>query len=268
MLVSRLALVGPVLLLNLFFLVLPLMITVETSFQNGLVSYKKVLTSPLFPHVVETTVLISIVTTLLTIALAYVLALALWRSTGTWRALAFALVLLPFWTGILVKNFAWAVLLQHNGIINNTLVLIGFHPLILLHNRFAVTVGMIHYLLPYAVFPIYAALISIDRNLELSAASLGAGRRQIALEIIFPLSLPGVYAATLLVFVISLGFYVTPAVLGSPREMMIANLVDFFAHSLVDFQAASALSVVMALAVSALVVGYQILVREAQYERR
>jgi ABC-type spermidine/putrescine transport system permease subunit I len=97
-----------------------------------------------------------------------VVAAALWRAGPVQRNLLLAFVLLPFWTGVLIKNFAWASLLQDNGAINNALIALGVtsQPLTLLHNRFAVIVGMVHYVLPYAVFPIYTSMQSIDRRLE------------------------------------------------------------------------------------------------------
>jgi ABC-type spermidine/putrescine transport system permease subunit I len=135
----------------------------------------------------------------------------------------------------------------------------------LLHNRLAVVIGMVHYVLPYAVFPIYAAMIAIDRQLERAARSLGAPIRQVIWRVTLPLTLPGVYAAALLVFIISTGFFITPVILGSPGDMMIANLVDFYAHQLVDFESAAALAMMVVGAVSVLVYFYQRLRKEGQY---
>ena len=124
---------------------------------------------------------------------------------------------------------------------------------------------MVHYVLPYAVFPIFAAMASIDDRLEKAAASLGASRSRLIGLIVLPLTLPGVYAAVLLVFIISTGFFITPLLLGGPRDMMAANLVDYYARQLVDFRAASALAVMIIVAVSVLVAVYQWLPREGQF---
>ena len=171
----------------------------------------------------------------------------------------FAVVLLPFWTGILVKNFAWAVLLQDNGMVNAFLQGIGLTgaPIPLLHNRFAVIVGMVHCLLPYAVFPIFSSLASIDDRLGLAARSLGAREGSVFRRITLPLSMPGISAAGLLVFIISTGFFITPVVMGGPGDMMIANQIDYYARQLTDFSGAAALAVILTVMVSILVAVYQ-----------
>ncbi len=204
---------------------------------------------------------------MLSVLLAYPIAAWLWRSRGITRMVLLAFVLLPFWTAALIKNFAWAVLLQDNGPINQALMAAGLiaGPLTLLHNRFALVVGIVHYTLPCAVFPIYTAMLAIDGRLERAARSLGASSASAAWFVILPLTRPGVYAAALLVFIICTGFYITPVVLGSPRELMVANLVDFCAHQLVDFGAAAALSVLVIVAGSILVAIYQAMPKEGQH---
>ena len=235
---------------------LPLLLILRLSLSEDLVHYRHVLESPLLGRVVENTVVISALTTFATLVLAYVYAAALWRADRVLRIVLFGLVLLPFWTGVLVKNFAWAALLQDNGAINDLLRALGLveDHLSLLHNRLAIVIGMVHYVLPYAVFPIYAAMIAIDPQLERAARSLGAPITKVIWRVTLPLTLPGVYAAGLLVFIISTGFFITPVILGSPGDMMIANLVDFYAHQLVDFASAAALATMVACAVSVLVV--------------
>jgi ABC-type spermidine/putrescine transport system permease subunit I len=159
------------------------------------------------------------------------------------------------------------VLLQDNGPINNALIGLGLiaQPLTLLHNRFAVVLGMVHYALPYAVFPIYSAMLAIDDRLDRAARSLGAPTAAVIWLIVLPLTRPGVYAASLLVFIISASFYITPLVLGSPKEMMIANLVDFYTHQIVDFGTASALSVIILVAAGVLIAVYQTMPKEGQH---
>ena len=245
---------GRVLLLMPFFvvygalLIWPLGLMVRTSMMDGTVAYNRVVHNPLLRLAITNTIVI-------------------WKSRPVLRVVVLALVLLPFWTGVLVKNFAWAALLQDYGVVNTLLRAAGLarSPLPLLHNRFAVIVGMVHYVLPYAVFPIFAAMASIDDRLEKAAASLGASRSRMIGLIVLPLTLPGVYAAVLLVFIISTGFFITPLLLGGPRDMMAANLVDYYARQLVDFRAASALAVMIIVVVSVLVTVYQWLPREGQF---
>jgi ABC-type spermidine/putrescine transport system permease subunit I len=264
---GRLWLLLPAALLYGALLLLPLCLIVKTSLSGGFVHYRDVLSTPVLWRVIENTVVISAITTAVAVLLAYAFAAALWRAGPLLRLVLFGLVLLPFWTGVLVKNFAWAALLQDNGAINGLLGHLGLIDghVSLLHNRLAVVIGMVHYVLPYAVFPIYAAMIGIDLQLQRAARSLGASAARAVWRVVIPLSLPGVYAGALLVFIISTGFFITPVILGGTGDMMIANLVDFYAHQIVDFEGAAALAVLVVAAVSVLVFIYQRLPREGQY---
>jgi len=264
---DRLFLLLPIAVLYGLLLVAPIAFIVETSFSAGLDHYRGVIETPLLWRVIENTVVISATTTFVALILAYAYAAALWRAKPVLRVVLLSLVLLPFWTGVLVKNFAWAALLQDNGVILDLLRAVGFDTggLSLLHNRFAVIIGMVHYVLPYAVFPIYATLIAIDWRLVRAAQSLGASFPRAVWNVILPLSLPGVLAAGLLVFIVSTGFFITPIILGSPRDMMIANLVDFYAHQIVDFGGAAALAMLVIASVSVLVIAYQRVPKEGQY---
>jgi ABC-type spermidine/putrescine transport system permease subunit I len=264
---DRLLLLLPIAVLYGLLMLAPLSFIAETSFSAGLGHYRGVLETPVLWRVIENTVVISATTTLVALILAYAYAAALWRAKPILKVVLLGLVLLPFWTGVLVKNFAWAALLQDNGVILDTLRTLGLDTggLSLLHNRFAVIVGMVHYVLPYAVFPIYATLIAIDWRLVRAAQSLGASFPRAVWNVILPLSLPGVLAAGLLVFIVSTGFFITPIILGSPRDMMIANLVDFYAHQIVDFGGAAALAMLVIAVVSVLVIAYQRVPKEGQY---
>jgi ABC-type spermidine/putrescine transport system permease subunit I len=201
------------------------------------------------------------------VLLGLLLAAAVWRAGPRLRPVLWACILLPFWTGVLIKNFAWASLLQDNGVFNTLLQTLGLTdaPVTLLHNRFAVIVGMVHYVLPYAVFPIYTALRAIDPALERAARSLGAGRRGVIWWVILPLALSGLSNAALLVFIISCGFFITPVILGAPSDMMIANLVDYYVHDLVDFDRAAALSLLILAAIAVLIGLQQMLPKEGQH---
>ncbi|MEV8148431.1 ABC transporter permease [Arthrobacter sp. NPDC080073] len=250
-------LLAPVLVFDLLLFLTPLGKLVQSSFADN--AYVRVLDDPLVVRSLVNTMTISLASTAVTVVLGYVIALVLWRAGNVTRVILFAVVLLPFWTGILVKNFAWAVLLQDNGLVNAFLQGIGLThaPIELLHNRFAVIVGMVHVLLPYAVFPIFSSLTSIDDRLGLAARSLGAREGSVFRRITLPLSMPGISAAGLLVFIISTGFFITPVVMGGPGDMMIANQIDYYARQLTDFSGAAALAVILTVMVSILVAIYQ-----------
>lgn len=262
---GRIWLLLPLGLLYGLLALLPLGLIVRFSVADGGRHYATVLQSRLLSRVVQNTVVISLITTVVALVLGYVLAAALWRASPARRNLLLAFILLPFWTAVLIKNFAWAALLQDNGAINSVLQGLGITaaPVTLLHNRLAVIIGMVHYVLPYAVFPIYTSMQAIDRRIEQAARSLGAGRPHVLWSIILPLTLPGITSAGLLVFIVSCGFFITPVILGAPSDMMLANLVDYYVHTVVDFGSAAALAVLILLAVLPLIVVQQLLPRES-----
>jgi ABC-type spermidine/putrescine transport system permease subunit I len=264
---DRIWLLVPVGMLYGVLALLPMGLIVQFSFTDGAAHYADVLGSHLLLHVVQNTVTISLITTIIALLLAYILAAALWRVSPRSRNVLLAFILLPFWTAVLIKNFAWAALLQDNGAINRLLQAIGITdaPVTLLHNRLAVIIGMVHYVLPYAVFPIYTSMRSIDPRIERAARSLGATAPHVAWRIILPLTFPGITSAGLLVFIISCGFFITPVILGAPSDMMVANLVDYYVHTVVDFGSAAALAVLILLAVLPLIVVQQLLPKEGMY---
>ncbi len=162
------------------------------------------------------------------------------------RALIFAL-LIPFWTSILVRTAAWVIILQPNGMVNGFLRSIGLidEPLTLVYNRFGVYVAMIHVLLPFMILPIYATMKAIPRNLLPAAASLGAKPWAAFIQVYLPLSLPGVSAGALMTFVLGLGFYVTPALVGGPTDQMESGVIARFALDQANWSMASAISLVL-----------------------
>ncbi|HTC09198.1 MAG TPA: ABC transporter permease [Acetobacteraceae bacterium] len=246
---------------------LPIAVILRLGLRDGGSPLRAVLRSPLLLRAIENTVVISLLTTVIAVLLGLLLAAAVWRAGPRLRAVLWACILLPFWTGVLIKNFAWASLLQDNGVVNTLLQTLGLAdaPVTLLHNRFAVIVGMVHYVLPYAVFPIYTTLRAIDPALERAARSLGAGRRGVIWWVVLPLARSGLSNAALLVFIISCGFFITPVILGAPSDLMIANLVDYYVHDLVDFDRAAALSLLILAAIAALIGLQQALPKEGQH---
>jgi ABC-type spermidine/putrescine transport system permease subunit I len=248
---------------------LPIATLLRLSLSDGGSHYASLWEGRLLWRAATNTVVISLMTTAIALLLGYLLAAALWRSRPVTRSVLLGFIMLPFWTAVLIKNFAWAALLQDNGVVNSMLQAVGLtdEPVTLLHNRFAVIVGMVHYVLPYAVFPIYTAMRGIDPRVERAARSLGARSLAVFLNIILPLTLPGLTRAGLLVFIISAGFFVTPVVLGAPSDMMVSNLVGYYVHELVDFDGASALAILILLAITPVIVLQQVLDRGGSHGR-
>jgi mannopine transport system permease protein len=153
----------------------------------------------------------------------------------------------PLWTSTLVRSYAWIALLERRGVINNALIDLGLisSPLTLLYTDGAVLVAMTHVLMPFMILPIFSSLRSLSADLPNAALSLGATRLRVFFSIVLPLSLPGVFAGCLLVFVMSLGFYVTPALVGGPHSLMIATLIGQQATELLDWPFAGAISCVL-----------------------
>jgi mannopine transport system permease protein len=169
------------------------------------------------------------------------------RLKGWSAAIVTACVLIPLWTSVLVRSYAWIVLLQRNGVINNALTDAGLitEPLRLLYTPGAVTVAMTHVLLPFMILPIYSALRSIPDELPKAARNLGADSVHVFFKIIVPLSLPGVFAGSLMTFILALGFYITPALVGGARTLMMATLIGQQTTELLDWPFAGALSLVL-----------------------
>lgn len=173
------------------------------------------------------TLRISTVVTMITLLLAYPVAYVLSSVRPSRANLLLIFVLVPFWTSILVRSYAWMVLLGREGTINRILIRLGINddPVQLLNTRLAVYVGMVHILLPFMILPLYSVMKGIDRNYMRAAENLGAKPRQVFRHIFLPLTLPGIAAGCLVVFILSLGFYITPALIGGPRDVMISMLI-------------------------------------------
>jgi ABC-type spermidine/putrescine transport system permease subunit I len=248
----------PVALLYGVALGLPLATIVSNALSLTGAEWVELLQEHIFTHAVRNTVVDSLVISTTGTLLAYVLAAAIWRAGPSWRVVLIALVIIPFWTSVLVKIVAWEAILRDNGLVNTVLLRLGLiaMPLVMLHASTAIILGMIQYVLPFAVFPILGVLLRLDPQLELAADSLGAGPLRSFCLVVLPLSVPGILAAFMLIFVICTGFYVIPATLGSPADGMIANVVAVYALQLVDFNAASAIGLVLVAAVLLLTVLY------------
>ena len=241
--------VAPCLIYLAAVFLLPLLVVAYTSLVgDGLtLRYCAELTRPLDLKVLRTTLEISLASTGLTLLLGYPVAYHLAKQSPRRRALWIVFVLLPFWTSSLVKSFAFTVLLGQNGILNTLLrhVTGPAGGLKLLFNRPGVILGMTHYLLPFMIFTILASLVQQNPDLRKAAEIMGAGRLRIFWRITLPLSLPGVVAGVRLSLILSMGLFVTPALLGGRQDVMMANLVDFHVRETLDWNVASAIAVVL-----------------------
>ncbi|MBC9178628.1 ABC transporter permease [Pseudoroseomonas ludipueritiae] len=210
----------------------------------------------IFRAVLWRTLWISVSATAIALLIGYPLAWLIATAPARFAPWLLAGVLLPFWTSLIVRTAAWMVLLQREGVVNAALqsLRITDGPLPLLFNRGAVLLAMVHILLPFMVLPIYASLKSLDWRLPRAALSLGASPMRTFFRISLPLSLPGVGAGCLLVFIQALGFYVTPALLGGANDQMLSYFVGFYATRTVNWSMAAALSCLL-LAAVAIVVG-------------
>jgi len=222
----------------------------DSSGQLSLENYQKMIEYKSYIRVFKTTFNVSFLTTFLCILIGYPLAYFLSQIPKKYVGLFMLTVLLPFWTSLLVRTYAWLVMLQRNGLINNFAIDLGIWdtPVKLAHNLNGTLIGMVHIMLPFLVLPLYAAMRRIDRHALQAAANLGATPVQAFWQIFVPLSLPGVVAGSLIVFVLCLGFYVTPAVLGGGKVILVSMQITAILEDQFNWGAASALGVVLLVA--------------------
>jgi len=245
---GAIALSVPAMLLLLALFAAPLLRLLALSVAGGsLVAYERALTNELYLRVIFETFKIAAIVTLLTLALGYPVAYVMATSGRAWQLVGIAFVLLPFWTSILVRTYAWMVMLGRNGVVNRALIGWGVidSPLPLLNNQAGVLIGMVHVLLPYMILPVFNAVKNVDPNLVLAAVGLGAPRWRAFLRITLPLTMNGVAAGVTLVFTLSLGFFITPALLGGGRVVMVANLIEEQVRELLNWAFAGALSAIL-----------------------
>ena len=218
--------------------------------EFSLVNYQKMIEYKSYARVYMTTFEVSILTTLVCILIGYPLAYFLAQLPQRMAGIFMLTVLLPFWTSLLVRTYAWLVLLQKKGLLNEFAIQIGLWetPVKLVHNMTGTLIGMAHIMLPFLVLPLYGAMRRIEPDLMRAAANLGAKPVQVFWKVFFPMSLPGMVAGSLIVFVLCLGFYVTPAVLGGGRVVMVATQITAILENQFNWGAASALGVVLLIA--------------------
>lgn len=233
----------------------PLLVIAMRSFADpelGLQNYASLLTDDISIVIILRTLRIAAIVAVVTLTIGFPYAYTLTLVTPRMRAVLMTIALLPFWTSAIARSFAWTLLMQRGGLIEAAFAWIGLPGMVLVRTSTGVTIAMAQVLLPYMILPLYGNMRGIDRRLLDAAASMGSPRWRAFLEIYLPLSLPGMLAGLSLVFVISLGFYVTPAILGSPQEALVSQLIATRVDTLLDFGGAGALAVIVLLVAAAL----------------
>ncbi|PJX25791.1 hypothetical protein CAP48_07075 [Advenella sp. S44] len=212
-------------------------------------SYATLIEASVYMKVLGNTLKIAVLTTFFCVLLGYPLAYWLRKLSPRWQLIALAAIVIPFWISILVRTYAWIVILGNAGILNRALIGMGWidTSISLLYNELGVVIGTINVLLPFLVLPLFASMTKIDDQLLSAAETLGASASAIFWRIFFPLSIPALAAGSILVFILSLGFYITPAILGGGRVPMIANMLDLLINQMPDWELASSISVVLLL---------------------
>ena len=197
--------------------------------------------------------------TLICLLVAYPVAYAMSRAGDSMLHLALAIVLIPFWTSVVIRTYAWVALFQRYGLVNDLLVQLGIvdEPVKFIYNNIGVLIGMVQILLPFMILPLLNAMRRMDMTLIRAAEILGANPLRVFAHVYLPLSMPGVTAGVLLVFISAVGFYVTPAVLGGPHQMMIAVLIEQYVTRTLNWPLASALATILLVITTVLYLVYE-----------
>jgi ABC-type spermidine/putrescine transport system permease subunit I len=253
----------PALLFLTAFFLLPLLFLASRSVLDPhftLRHYHRMLVVPQYLQVLANSFEVALVVTGLCLLIGYPVAYVVTTARPAWRHLLLVLILLPFWTNVLVRAYSWMLILQTTGIVNR--ILVGWlgllsTPVELMYNFTGVVIGMVHFLLPLMVLILYSVMQAIDRRLVRAAEGLGATPWQAFRRVFVPLSLPGVRAASLLIFILALGFFVTPALLGGRRQVVVAMLVETNFTEVLNWGFGSALAVTLLVVTLAGVLLYQ-----------
>jgi putative spermidine/putrescine transport system permease protein len=244
------AYVLPLLLFMLLAFNLPLALMLSWSVAappDVLAHYGQFFARPVYLKVLGNTFRIALIATVVCALLGYPLAYWMRGLSPGRQLIAIALVVLPFWVSILVRTYAWIVILGNDGLVNRMLEGLGLigSPVSFLYNEFGVILGTTNVLLPFLVLPLFASMVKLDERLLQAAASLGASDWTIFRRVFFPLTLPSLAAGAILVFILTLGFFITPAILGGGRVPMIANMLDLLINRLPRWELAAAISTVL-----------------------
>jgi len=242
--------IAPAVILMLVFYLYPLvqvLLISVTEPRPGFGNYAQLGASSSIQRVLWTTARICLMTTAAAVLLGYVVSYAMTAGSERVRRWTLILVVVPLWVSALVRAFAWVVVLRREGVVNTVLQGIGVTdaPIALVWNEIGVVIGMVHYMLPYAILPLFANMRDIDRRAVMAARGLGATRWQAFRRIFLPLSVPGIVASAALVLVYSLGFFVIPAILGGGKTLMIAEYVRLQIVELVNWGLGTMLATIL-----------------------
>lgn len=237
---SGLGFAMPAILLLLAFFIIPvaaLLMRSVTEPELGLQNYAALLGSATYAKVFFNTFFVAGLVTIVTMLIAFPVSWALAIMPPRWGAVIFAVILLSMWTNLLARTYAWMVLLQQTGLINRTLMALGLidQPLQLTNNLVGVTIGMVYIMLPFMILPLYGVIKKIDPAILQAAALCGATKAQALRRVLLPLATPGLASGGLMVFVMSLGYFVTPSLLGGTANMMLPELIVQQVQSLVNW---------------------------------
>jgi putative spermidine/putrescine transport system permease protein len=265
---------SPLLLFLLIFFIYPTCRMLLLSFSGGssaLARYHELWATPLYRHVLGETFRISVGVTVACLLLGYPVAYTLAVAPARRANVLLILVITPFWISVLARSFTWMVLLQRAGVVNQLLLALRLvrAPVPLVYDLLGVYIGMIHILLPFMILSLYAVMRAIEPSLLRAAQNLGANEWQAFRRVFFPLSLPGVAAGSLMVFVVGLGFFITPALLGGGKVTTVAMLIEAYIHQAFDWGLASALALVLIVATVLVLLAYnRVLVSDRMFGAR
>ena len=259
---SAFAFAAPALLLLVIFFILPvaaLLLRSVTEPELGLQNYRELFATSTYTRVLFNTFLVAGITTVVTLLIGYPVAWLLAMLPQRTAMIIFGIVLLSMWTNLLARTYAWMVLLQRTGVINKTLMQWGVisEPLPLVNNLTGIIIGMVYIMLPFITLPLHASMRAIDPAILQAAALCGAGRWQSFTRVLLPLSASGAIAGALMVFVMSLGYFVTPALLGGASNMMLAGMIAQLIQSLLNWGLGGAAALIL-LTVTLVLYGLQI----------
>jgi putative spermidine/putrescine transport system permease protein len=248
---SMLLLLTPALVMVVVLLIMPLcwlaLQSVQTEEGFSLANYIRIFQETIYWDTFALTFKISFMVTILSIVMGFPIAYAASRLQGFWANLILICVILPFWTSVLVRSYAWLVLLQRRGLVNQTLMDLGIidQPLTLMHNTTGTVIGTLHVMLPFMVLPLYSVMKKIPQDLMQASESLGAKPFYTFRRVFLPMAAPGIMAGSILVFVICLGFFITPELLGGGRTILVSMLVQRNVELYHAWGAASAVGLVL-----------------------
>jgi putative spermidine/putrescine transport system permease protein len=247
--VGRALLLFPAVAYLSFLLFYPLLRFFALSFKPylSLTNYYHFFKTSVYTEVLARTFFISAEVTLFSFILGYPVACLLARVSTGKRNILLIFILLPYWTSILVRSFSWMIVLGTKGVVNNLLISLGLvsAPVKMMYTNFAVVVGMVHVLLPLMILPIYSVVVNMDQSLIKASLNLGASPFRTFRKVFLPLTLSGVWSGSLLVFIIALGFFITPSLLGGRESVMLSMLIEEQAEYILNLNFAAAISIIL-----------------------